>query len=103
MSYKSHDDLMDETRSTRHKPKPVGITTDKSTEVTRMNRLCFSLLGTDEGIKLLDYLERMAVGNHLLRKDSEGRIDPYASVATARAREIFDSIRQMTKFGEQHE
>ena len=101
MMYKTHDELMDETRQLRHPAKKVN---EKAVRDAKdMNLLCFKMLGIDEGAKLLDYLEAVSVGVAVVRKDASGGVDAYATVATARARDIFDGIRRMIKLGEKNE
>ncbi len=106
-SYKTHDELMEETRDQRktlkaqHDTKVAALQKKSQDEVNQMNKLCFDLLGVDDGAKLLKYLERRFLGASMVRKDPAGRVDEHATLILTGAHEVFSGIKQMIKFGGQ--
>ena len=101
--YVTHNEKMEETRQQRHRlrntPSDAHGQEANQAEIDKMNMLAFQILGADEGAKLFKYVEARLVGNTMIKKGPEGRVDQHATLIANGAYEVFNYIRQMINYG----
>ena len=72
-------------------------------DIARFNRNCFDRLGDEEGQEIIKRLEARMDPRSMLKKDSEGRIDPLMMAAKCGAFEVISYLKQCIDFGSRNE
>lgn len=98
MSYKTHDEIMKETRRKR-KPENKAVAEAKLQQ-DAINIAYYNALGTDDGCSLvLADLKKKFEQTSLIRSDNEGRSDVIKTAAMLGAYEVVQYIKQRVHNG----
>ena len=85
------------------KKKPTEADKLREQDIARFNRNCFDRLGDEEGQEIIKRLEARMDPRSMLKKDSEGRIDPLMMAAKCGAFEVISYLKQCIDFGSRNE
>ena len=81
------------------KKESVGRILTKE-EQTRLNRKWYDQMARNDD-ELIEDLKRHFRPHSLIKKDNDGKVDPYATVAACGAYEVYSYIEQRIELGEQ--
>ena len=68
-------------------------------EQARINRLFYDHLGKDAGTEIIEVLELVFELRSMIKKDKDGKVDPFHTLANCGAYEILSYIKQRIKNG----
>ncbi len=72
---------------------------DAKAEAQRFNRLCYDLLGKDQGVQIMEKLAVKFELRSMIKKGKDGRVDPFQTLANNGAYECYSFLKQCIEFG----